>query len=75
MDKKEHHVYNKGFYLSRINKYHEGNRPSKDETEDLLERLIKKKDQLEQAQKKELAIQSTQQALEELQKQIETKPE
>ena len=60
-DKEVHHAYNEGFYLSRINEYHEGHRPSKEETEDLLERLIRKKDKLEQQQKdKELAAESSQ---------------
>ena len=55
-DKEEQHTNNKGFYLSRINEYHEGSRPSKGETKDLLGQLIKRKDELEQQQKeKELA--------------------
>ena len=39
-DKEEQHAHNEGFYLSRINEYHEGSRPSKEETEDLLGRFI-----------------------------------
>ena len=74
-DKEEQHAHNEGFYLSRINEYHEGSRPWKKETDVLLGRLIRRKDKLEQQQKeKELATESPQ-ASEELKKQIETKPE
>ena len=47
-DKEEQHAHNEGFYLSRINEYHEGSRISKEETEDLLGRQIRRKDELEQ---------------------------
>ena len=75
-DKEEQHAHNEQFYLSRINEYHEGSRPSTEKIEDLLGRLIKRKDELEQQQDdKELAVESSQQASEELKKQTETKPE
>ena len=72
----EQHTHKEGFYLSRINEYHEGSRPSKEETENLLGRLIRRQHKQEQQQKdKELATESSQQTSEELRKQIEIKPE
>ena len=47
-DKKEKHAHNEGVYLFRMNEYQEGSRPSQEETEDLLGRLIRRKDELEQ---------------------------
>ena len=35
-EKEQQHAHNEGFYLSRINEYHDGIRPSMEETEDLL---------------------------------------
>ena len=53
MDKEEQYTVNEGFYLSRINEYHERNRLSKEETNDILEYLIGRKDKLEQQQAKD----------------------